>query len=176
MRLLAYNKEKLGWLFCGCLMSMVTGAIFPLYAIFLGRIMIILALVDSPTFQSDVMNIVYWFIGLAFMSFIANILQSFCLTSFGEHLTTKVRCALYRKLLHMPIEFFDRPENSAGALSAKLATDAASVKFTCTDIIGIILHAMASFLCGLTVSVFYSWKLSLVCVAMFPLVLMAGKF
>lgn len=76
----------------------------------------------------------------------------------------------------MPISFFDKEENSAGALSSKLANDAAAVKNLCTDVIGLILQSISSFVTGITIALFYSWKLTLVSVAMSPLVVLAGKF
>lgn len=76
----------------------------------------------------------------------------------------------------MPVKFFDKPENSAGALSSKLANDAACIKNLCADVIGILLQSISSFVTGITIAMFYSWKLTLVSVAMSPLVVLAGKF
>lgn len=52
----------------------------------------------------------------------------------GEHLTKRMRCLAFASILRQDVGFFDLPENSTGALTSKLASDAALVKvrsYTC---------------------------------------------
>lgn len=39
----------------------------------------------------------------------------------------KLRSHTFRKLLRMPIPFFDKPENNAGTLTARLSVDCKTV-------------------------------------------------
>lgn len=102
-------------------------------------------------------ELIYFFIGLAGISLLANVAKAVCQANYGEYLTNKVRTNLFQKYLKMPISYFDLPDNSAGALASKLATDAACVRNLCCDIFGALITALGSLLCGLAVSFFYSW-------------------
>lgn len=78
---------------------------------------------------------------------------------------------MYRKYLHLPISFFEINT----ALSNKLAQDATLVQNLCSDVIGIVLQAISSFLTGITIAFFYSWKLALVSIALSPLGFLSGR-
>lgn len=47
----------------------------------------------------------------------------FFLSFVGEKLTCKLRLDTYRKLLRMPIPYFDIPKNNAGTLTSRLSVD-----------------------------------------------------
>lgn len=94
-KLLAFNKEKLHFMILGILAALANGTIFPMYSIFLGKIMIVLAMVEAPTFDQETSNIIMWFIILACISLFTNLFQAFSFSSFGENLTVKIRCTLY---------------------------------------------------------------------------------
>ena len=52
MRLIAYNKDKIHWMIYGSLAAILNGSGFPILAIFLGKIMIVLNQPDDPDFNS----------------------------------------------------------------------------------------------------------------------------
>lgn len=45
----------------------------------------------------------------------------------AEFLTVKLRYDTFKKLLRMPIPFFDKAENNAGTLTARLSVDCKTI-------------------------------------------------
>ena len=75
--------------------------------------------------------IVYWcigFIGIGVISFFGFALTSWLFATSGENLTKRLRERSFRKYLQLEISYFDDPENTTGALTARLSTDAAKVQ------------------------------------------------
>lgn len=75
----------------------------------------------------------------------------------------------------MPMGWFDLPENSPGALAAKLSKDASLVNTLTSSVLGIFTQALSSFITGMIIAFIASWQLTLVSLALSPLMIMAGK-
>ena len=56
------------------------------------------------------------------------IFQQYSFAVAGEALTTRLREMAFRALLRQEIAYFDLPEHSTGALTARLAADASGVQ------------------------------------------------
>ena len=61
-------------------------------------------------------------------SFSSPPLQTVTLSIAGERLTVRLRINTFTAMLKQEIGWFDRRENSTGALTQRLATDASEVK------------------------------------------------
>ena len=77
------------------------------------------------------------FLIIAIISFFLNIIQQTIFSYVGEHITQKVRNETYIKILKMPIAWFDKPKNSSGSLSARLASDCKTVNGLITTFIAL---------------------------------------
>lgn len=64
--------------------------------------------------------------------------------------------------------WFDEKENSVGALSARLAGDAASVQGAIGFPLSNIIQALTNFVCSFSIAFSYSWELALVCLSTAP--------
>ena len=96
------------------------------------------------------------------------------LTLAGEKLTFRLRIQTFRSILWQKIEWFDRLENSVGALCFRLSSDASEIQGATGARIGFLVHVSVSISVSLIVSMFYSWKLALVCGAFVPFVLLSA--
>ena len=56
------------------------------------------------------------------------VLQVLCFTVAGESLTSRLRARAFRAMLRQEIGWFDHERNSSGALTTRLANDAAQVQ------------------------------------------------
>ena len=74
----------------------------------------------------------------------------------------------------MPIPWFDKPKNSSGSLSARLAADCASVNGLTTTYIAVGVQMMANLLSGIGIAFYYEWRTSLVALGLLPLIIIAG--
>ena len=123
-------------------------------------------------------------------------LQNFTLAVAGERLTKRLRYLSFKAMLRQDISWFDQKTNSTGALAARLASDASEVKgVSCTidsvvtsqpqtmfhcQATGIRLGTILQTICGLIAAVGIafsaSWELTLVLMAAFPALAIAGYF
>jgi ATP-binding cassette subfamily B (MDR/TAP) protein 1 len=152
-RLFAYNKPDI-WLFItGTIGALANGAIFPLFSLYLAKMISILTKlqfgigsIDESNFQALV------FLILAFASFFASLLQTASFNLIGDRLTQRIRVDCYNKILKMPIPWFDIPRNNAGSLSARLATDCQVVNGLTSNLIGVTLQNVSCLVTGITIA------------------------
>ena len=111
------------------------------------------------------------FLGFAFGIGIGSFFQTFMLTLAGEKLAFRLRILTFRSILRQKIEWFDRLENSVGALCQRLSSDASAIQEATGSRLGYIVQVSVSILFALSISMFYSWKLALACSIFGPLVL-----
>ena len=70
--------------------------------------------------------------------------------------------------------YFDDYSNNTGALCTRLSTDAAAVHGATGARAGMVIMALSSLVTGITIGFIYSWKLTLLVVAIMPLIAIAG--
>lgn len=90
----------------------------------------------------------------------------------AQHLSHKLRRQSLRDMLRQDLQFFDREENSTGALVARLDSNPQAILELMGYNIGLILMALLNVsVCGI-LALAYSWKLGLViiCAGLTPLV------
>ncbi len=78
-------------------------------------------------------------------------------------------------MLRQKVEWFDRPENSVGALCVRLSSDASAIQGATGARIGLLIQVSVSIFFALAVSMFYSLKLTLVTVVFVPCVLISAS-
>lgn len=79
-----------------------------------------------------------------------------------------------RKLLRMPISFFDLAENSPGAFSANLSVDCKKLNNLLSSILGITIMNISSLISGMVIAFYASWKMTLISLALSPIVFLGG--
>lgn len=75
----------------------------------------------------------------------------------------------------MPIKWFDIPENNAGKLAARLSVDCSTINSLVSNVVAINVQSMGSFLTGMTIAFTASWSLTLVMIAVSPLLIISWK-
>jgi ABC-type multidrug transport system fused ATPase/permease subunit len=80
------------------------------------------------------------FIGLAVAAFLANFVQLYSFGLMGEYLTLRLRKLTFAAILRQNVGYFDLPENSTGALVAKLAKDATYVEGAVGTTLGLLIQ------------------------------------
>ncbi|RVE52405.1 hypothetical protein evm_002799 [Chilo suppressalis] len=76
-------------------------------------------------------------------------------------------------MLKQEIGWFDDAKNGVGALCSRLAADAAGVQGATGTRIGALMQAAATIVIGITLSLFYTWKMTLVSLVSVPMVIIA---
>jgi ABC-type bacteriocin/lantibiotic exporter with double-glycine peptidase domain len=88
----------------------------------------------------------------------------------GSKLTQRIRSKAFDCLLRQEVAYFDRPENSPGAICSRLYTDASSVQQMTGTRLGLICETLALIFFGLLFGILLSWQLTLI--ALSPLLLL----
>ncbi|CAH8583369.1 unnamed protein product [Schistosoma haematobium] len=94
----------------------------------------------------------------------------------GGILVSRLRSKVFESMLNQEIGWFDKPENQAGALTAKLANDAMKVTMISGSQLGFIIEAVALIAMSFVVSFIYSWQLTLLILAFYPFIVIGGFF
>eukprot|EP00253_Pinus_taeda_P015976 PITA_15976 len=107
----------------GCSGALCSGAVQPVFPIFLGATVSVFFLQDHDQIKSSIEYYSFMFVAVGVISFSANMLQHYNFAAMGEYLTKRVRERMLSKILTFEIGWFDNEENSSGAVCSRLATD-----------------------------------------------------
>lgn len=113
---------------------------------------------------------------LAFVQLIAFLSQGVAFAYCSEKLVHRVRDQAFRYMLRQDIAFFDKEENSAGALTSFLSTETTHLAGMSGVTLGTILMVTTTLIAACTIGLAVGWKLSLVCISTIPILLGCGYF
>ena len=174
----SFNKNEKGLMAIGLFFSIICGGGNPTQAVFFAKSINTLAL--PPQFygqlQSDASFWSLMFLMLAFVQLFAFCSHGVAFAYCAERLIFRVRDQAFRTMLRQDITFFDREENSAGALTSFLSTESTQMAGLSGTTLGTILTVCTTLISALTLSIAIGWKLGLVCTATIPIVLACGFF
>jgi len=173
-RIFKYAKGEKVLLLPGLLAAAVNGSAMPVFAILFAEISNVYFFPTQELVQDAANKFSIYFVIFAIVIGIGYVTQFWTFGVVGERMTTRLRTELFEAFLRQEIGYFDLKENSVGALTSKLATDAAVVKASVTDRLGLIVMNAVTMVVGLTIAFIYGWQLSLVLLALLPLIVIGG--
>ena len=97
-------------------------------------------------------------------------LKLYCLELISSFLTSKLRKKILKKYLELNMSFFDKIQNSPGALLSKLSIDTIQLNSIFQMIIGDLFHSSGSLISGLILSIYYDWRLTLISFCFIPFI------
>jgi ATP-binding cassette subfamily B (MDR/TAP) protein 1 len=100
--------------------------------------------------------------------------RSYFFSVAGCKLIQRIRLLCFEKVVSMEVSWFDEPENSSGAIGARLSADAASVRALVGDALGLVVQNLATALAGLIIAFIASWQLALIILVLIPLIGLNG--
>ena len=181
MKLIAsFNRNEVGLMLVAFVATVICGGGNPTQAVFFAKQITTLAvpITEENRHQikkdSDFWSAMY--LMLAFIMFIAFALQGVIFGWCSERLIHRVRDRAFRTMLRQDVAFFDKDENTAGALTSFLSTETTHVAGLSGVTLGTILMVLTTLVAALALSISIGWKLSLVCASMIPVLLGCGFF
>ena len=172
-RALRFARPDAAWFAPGLLSAATVGALLPLLALFFAELISTLFLPNSSTMLSQARIWALALFGLGCGGFLAQIGQASVLTGLiNGRLTARARVATFGAILKQEIGFFD--QTPVGELTAKLSTDASLVKAAVADRAALGVSDVSAIVTGLTISFVGSWQLTLVVLAVSPLVVVGA--
>eukprot|EP00919_Chromeraceae_sp_WS-2016_P055358 GHVR01131587.1.p1 GENE.GHVR01131587.1~~GHVR01131587.1.p1 ORF type:complete len:154 (+),score=12.42 GHVR01131587.1:1850-2311(+) len=105
-KLLKESSPNWKILLCGCLTALLCGFTWPLFNIAFSNILPLLA--SAETNGDQINNYCLLFLGIALLGGFANFAYQASFGIVGERLVYDLRIKLFKKLLKMPIAFYDK--------------------------------------------------------------------
>lgn len=177
--IMSFNKREWHILLFGLFWAAICGCGNPTSAVFLAKEIVTLSgygTVPSHKVQHDSNFWSWMYFMLAFVQCIAFIAQGVAFAWCSEKLVHRVRDAAFRAMLRQDISFFDRDENSAGALTSFLSTGTTSVAGLSGATMGSILTCATTLIAAISLACAIGWKLGLVTTATIPILIGCGFF
>ncbi|XP_027198903.2 ATP-dependent translocase ABCB1-like [Dermatophagoides pteronyssinus] len=154
--------------------ALIYGLSTPIYAFIFGEFVQLFTIydikLDSDFIQKQTNIYAMYFLILAIAILICCIIQISLFGIVGEKLTKRLRIMAYSAILQQEITFFDNPENSPGALCARLANDAANVQGATGLRVSMICQALSTLIVSVIMGFMCNWRLSLVSMTLLPLI------
>ncbi|KAK4373872.1 hypothetical protein RND71_004549 [Anisodus tanguticus] len=172
-RLALMNKPEIPELLLGCIAAIVNALILPIFGVLLSNVI--------KTFYEPAHELRkhsrFWsliFVGLGLASLLATPLRTFFFAVAGCKLIKRIRLMCFEKIVYMEVSWFDRTENSIGAISSRLSTDAASVRGMVGESLALLVQNTSTAIAGLVIGLEASWQLALIMIVMVPLIGLNG--
>jgi ATP-binding cassette, subfamily B (MDR/TAP), member 1 len=170
-QLFSFLKDNKCNIFLATVGSAINGAIFPVYGMILASAINSLSSNNMQVVKDDGIFFGMMFLVIAACSAIANLLQYYKFTEIGEILSSKLRKAIFEKYLRLHLGYFDKNENSPGALLTKLSIDTTLLNGIVLTTIGVSVQSFVCFALGIALGFSYDWRLSLINLAFYPFII-----
>ena len=174
LRRLAYlNKPEIPVLLVGSIAAVANGLILPIFGLILS--MVIKTFYEPPhelRKDSGFWALMLVVLGLATALLLP--LRTYFFAVAGCKLIKRIRLMCFEKVVQMDISWFDKTENSSGAIGARLSADASSVRGLVGDTLALLVQNTATAIAGLVIGFQASWQLSLITLVLLPLIGLNG--
>ncbi|KAF7146796.1 hypothetical protein RHSIM_Rhsim04G0106400 [Rhododendron simsii] len=172
-RLAHLNKPEVPILIAGAIAAVINGSILPIFGLLISDV---IKTFFKPHHQlkkdSNFWALMFVVLGVA--SLLAYPARSYLFSLAGCKLIKRLRSMCFEKVIQMEISWFDKPENSSGAIGARLSADAATVRALVGDALAQLVQDSASAIAGLVIAFTACWQLAFIVLALIPLIGVSG--
>ncbi|KAJ5746120.1 ABC multidrug transporter mdr1 [Penicillium odoratum] len=174
----SFNKEEWRWLIVGLMFSCLAGGGQPVQAYLFAKAISTLSLPESMydklRHDANFWSLIFFVIGI--VQFITFGTHGLAFGICSERLVSRSRSKAFRMILRQDISFFDRDENTTGALTSFLSTETKYLAGISGQNLGMILMTSTTLIAAMCISLAFGWKLALVCISTLPILLGCGFY
>ncbi|MBA0854373.1 hypothetical protein Goshw_029661, partial [Gossypium schwendimanii] len=174
IRRLAYlNKPEIPVILLGTIAAAANGVIFPIFGILISSV--IETFFKPPHEMREDSR--FWaliFLALGAAAFVVCPAQNYFFSVAGSKLIQRIRSMCFEKVVRMEVGWFDEPENSSGAIGARLSADAASIRALVGDALAQLVQNTSSAISGLVIAFVACWQLAFIVLVLLPLIAING--
>ncbi|QKX60860.1 uncharacterized protein TRUGW13939_08006 [Talaromyces rugulosus] len=176
--ILKFNRPELKLMLFGLVVAILTGGGQPTQAVLFSKAITTLSLPESmyAKLKHDASFWSLMFLMLGLSQLLLHSLQGMAFAFSSEKLIRRARAQAFRTMLRQDISFFDRDENSTGALTSFLSTETKHLSGISGVTLGTILSVSTTLGASLIISLSIGWKLALVCISVVPVLLGCGFY
>ncbi|KAJ6336332.1 hypothetical protein OIU78_012850 [Salix suchowensis] len=172
--LVKLNAPEWPYALLGSVGAVMAGMEAPLFALGITHMLTAFYSPDMSKMKKEVQLVSLIFVAAAVVTVPIYILQHYFYTLMGERLITRVRLSMFSAILCNEIGWFDLDENSTGSLTSTLAADATLVRSTLADRLSTMVQNASLTLTAFVIGFSFSWRVSAVVIACFPLMIGAS--
>ncbi|KAG0461346.1 hypothetical protein HPP92_021643 [Vanilla planifolia] len=172
-RLAYLNRPEIPVLVLGSFAAAVNGLIYPLFGIIISSA---IKTFYEPPHQLR-KHATFWslmYVILGVIAFFVAPLQRYFFGVAGGKLIERLRSLSFERTVHQEISWFDDPANSSGVIGARLSSDAVRVNSLVGDTLSLMVQTLSTISAGLVIAFAANWELSLVILAIAPLLGLQG--
>jgi ATP-binding cassette subfamily B (MDR/TAP) protein 1 len=175
-RLVAYCKPETPYFIVGGIAALANGTAFPIFGLLLSNLIATYYQPDKAKLRRDANFWSLMYLVLACGIFIVAPTQFYSFAVIGHRLIRRLRRLTFDKVLRNEVAWFDEDDNGSGSIGARLSTDAAAVKSMVADTLSLIVQNIGTVVTGLAIAFTADWRLSLLVLALVPLLGSQGYF
>ncbi|CCG81794.1 ABC multidrug transporter Mdr1 [Taphrina deformans PYCC 5710] len=170
----SFNRNEWPVMLLGFVAAVLCGAVYPAQAVVYAKLITLFTNINNPHFQHDANLYALLFFIIAIVEFSAYFGTAYFFGRCSEMMIRRVRLLTFRSILRQDVAFFDRDENSTGALTSSLATQCTDLAGLHGNTLGTILTIFTNLASGAVLSLIVSWRLALVTISVMPVLVTAG--
>ncbi|KAF2861862.1 putative multidrug resistance protein 1, 2 [Piedraia hortae CBS 480.64] len=173
-----FNRQELLLMLIATFFSFINGSAQPTQSIFFAKTISAMSLPPSQygKMRKDVGFWSWMYFMLAWVQLSSTVVQGVVFAYCSERLVHRARYMSFRTIMRQDIQFFDREENSSGALTSFLSTETTHLSGISGVTLGTVLQVLSTLMVSYVLSLAIGWKLALVCIATVPVVLGCGYY